>query len=384
MPDRDDNTASGSGPGGSGSDLTGLAAAVATAADLALKIGAALLIGSICYLVYGLLNVPDGVRLSDADRARTLGNFGLGLRGLVWGGALVALSVTYRLFSEEAVGYLFAILGVAGVWATPFVMTRFIPAGLPGLLELFNKAGLRLGGLLLALGTIIVAADLIWRATESWAGRRKMGTVGLPGQEKFEKVLGSYPWRCWQTSYCRPVARAVCPRHDERTPCWRVKEGCFCEERVVLRALDKNQEGGRKLLSQMQNKLHSSAPGMTMSGSQKRQRCRRCPIYAEHQRFKYRILMPFVFPVTAAIAVAASAHVRKLLEVWVPKADQLAARFSFGFAQKVSAAGEAAGSRAYSDFDIQMIYIGVMLFLAIMILTWLLRLVEYLSFKVQI
>lgn len=372
---------------GSGHGVTSAGRVASDINEAAIKIEVLVLVLAAAYLIYGLMFSPGGsyTSLAPVDKQRVLLNFALGFRVLVWAASALAVSVAYRFYDEEATGYVLAVVGAAAHWGMPLVAGALVPAQGYELIGMMQSAGQRIGFFYLVPGGLVILYDLLYRVRESWSGRRKNLAVKAP-KEALLLSSSPIPWRCWQTSYCRTYVRDLCPRYIERTPCWRRKEGCFCEEKIVFRALELKEEGGR-VYSQMRELLGSAGrKSAVLTPKEKRDRCRLCPIYAQHQRFKYKMAVPFTFPVTAALLWLGAEAIRKWLVLSVTVIDNLAARMSFGVGKAAAGSAVTKGIPAgMSDAaSMEVIYWGFMIFLGIMMLTWLLRLVEWLLLKVQI
>jgi hypothetical protein len=169
--------------------------------------------------------------------------------------------------------------------------------------------------------------------------------------------------KCWQMSFCRDAIRKRCPIYHARTRCWKERVGCMCEENVIRHAMDAiiNKEIIRfdtkpadvpltesakttpaddiiafesefaksaasaaavaesveSTQSELEKTEEISKPEVYIPPSRKevkiphnphlsdfvkRERCRNCVIYNEHQRLKYQFLAPlFVLAVPALV-----------------------------------------------------------------------------------
>ncbi len=354
---------------------------------LLMRAGVAALVLASAYLAYAqITGLKLPLSLSSVDRLRLFTNYELGLRVFVWGVALVALGVAYEYFRDEATGYMLAAAGAVLHWGVPVVAASLVPIKAPEYANALVRAGMSAGFWSLAPGTLVILCDVIWRVREYATGKRKGRTVAVPkGAENLEKLPGA-PLKCWQSSFCRPYVRELCPRFIEKTPCWKKKEGCFCEEKIILRAME-IKEGGGSFYSEMRKSLAAgeiSKPALT--DAEKRDRCRRCPIYAEHQRMKYKALVPAAFVVTFLLLAVNTVWIRSVLEIAVVRADKIAMQFKFAAIHTVGSAAQSGPMATVLSDDFQSVFIfwGFMAFLGIMVLTWLLRLVEWLIFKLQV
>ena len=96
--------------------------------------------------------------------------------------------------------------------------------------------------------------------------------------------------RCWELPYCRDNIREKCPIYVKRRgPCWWYKEGCMCEERIILQAVINTDWKQKAAKPDMAYNFGQNRAGLTPAA--KRERCRNCVIYNEHQRQKYKALV---------------------------------------------------------------------------------------------
>ena len=216
---------------------------------------------------------------------------------------------------------------------------------------------------------VAAAADLaaIQRANAKYGA----GTKTQPKSKQRQIFLG----RCWEGPYCRDHIRAKCPIHIKRRgPCWWYKEGCMCEERIVLQAMiapDWKDQMARAHQSQT-----LTGPRKHLSPEAKRERCRNCIIYNEHQRQKHKALT-----VVALIAVPGlliwqfpvlNAVVNKLLL----GLDDLTRRFSFG--------ADPSGIPALHNSAYALIAWVFVFALGVVLLSQVMRAIEFLCFKLKI
>ncbi len=351
------------------------------ASGAALNLGLAVTALAAAYVAYGVLTAfPGGQPPADpALRAAVTARFALGLRALVWGAGILAIAGGWRFRGEAAAGYLLALAGAALLWGAPAAVPYLFPAGYPEGPLLLGDAARRSGALCAGVGALLLIVHLAGRVGDVLAGRRSR-SVEVPHDPEWVPRPGMVPLRCWQTGFCRPYVREFCPRFQEKTPCWRRKEGCFCEERIVFRARELRQ-GAADFYARMRTSL-SGAP-RTLTPSEKRERCRTCPIYGEHQRFKYRLAVPFAFAAAFAILWFNAGLIRQALLFSVERLDALASSLAFP-APGAGAASGAVAAAAQEAIATSLVFWGFMVFLFVMVLTWLLRLVEWLFLKVQV
>lgn len=119
--------------------------------------------------------------------------------------------------------------------------------------------------------------------------------------------------------------------------------------------------------------------GVLLSPALRRARCKKCPIYAEHQRLKYRLAAPLSLPVAAAVAWLMAGCLRGLLEGGVDRIDQVIREYSFARTsspERFTALQPTLGDPMAGDIVFYTL-------LGLFALTMLLRLAEWLIFELQ-
>lgn len=336
------------------------------------------------YLLYGLFSgaSADFNTLTHADRLRVLGNIGAASHLLTYSFGVAALATAYVLWGEDFVGYGILIaalvvgLGIPQIYGmlsgdkAPTAATREALRAFPS-------------GMLfpLVIGAVLVAIDIVQRLSNSVRNRplktEKM-TYGRGAAAESRPVRTSLLAKCWEGPYCREFIRVHCPIFIARKACWREKRGCYCEEDIVSAAAAKvtgivldmapdpkmnfanapapitpaaakhtvaydplasgtpMQSIGGGGMGQLDSGLAGAlniAPTpprkIELTAAQKRERCRNCVIYNEHQREKYKLLMPATILGAIALCAVISAHLRALIGWALAMVDALLGRISF-------------------------------------------------------
>ena len=109
----------------------------------------------------------------------------------------------------------------------------------------------------------------------------------------------------------------------------------------------------------------------SMSAKQKRLRCRRCVIYSEHQRQKYRVLSPLMFPAVAIAFYVFYAQLVRLLGIVYANTDRFVS-FVTAHPQQV------VGSEQHVFTVLAIVWLWIV------VLSYALRLLEYLIFDLQV
>jgi hypothetical protein len=155
-----------------------------------------------------------------------------------------------------------------------------------------------LGEILLVPGMALIAWNVIVRVRMSIAERRSKQALHAhreaAADEEYHPRLYA---KCWQMQYCHRFVRDFCPAYAARKSCWRLKSGCICDKTIIDKAMGVNPLEGINLTGKLEYQT-GCKPGsaVNLSAAAKRERCRTCIIYGFHQKQKYKLLSPIVFP----------------------------------------------------------------------------------------
>ncbi len=402
-------------------------------AVLAMNIGFAVALLAAAYLIYGLFSgqLSGYATLTHPDRLRILSNINLATQALTGGLAIGSLAASYVLWGEDFVGYGLvvgsALIGLGIPQAYALVGGDRESSNAVGkTLSAFPKAMMAP----LVIGGILVTRDVIYRLIRGFQEKpikhEKM-TYGSGAATETRHVRTSLFAKCWEGPYCREFIRVHCPIYQKRQACWREKRGCYCEENIVSGAASK--VNGISLDMAPDPKLNFANPpspatrandplatpgiqlgnmgtsagsglagrvggglggGYTLGGqaespiprkavlslAQKKERCRNCVIYNEHQREKYKILMPVVLAATLAFCAVFANPLRNNIGNLLSGVDRLLARISFD-----GGGGSAATNLWQPSAGVEWILIGA---LGLMLISKVLQLMEWAIFKIKI
>jgi len=218
---------------------------------------------------------------------------------------------------------------------------------------------------------VAAAADLaaIQRANVKYGA----GTKVQPKSKQRQVFLG----RCWEGPYCRDHIRVKCPIHIKRKgPCWWYKEGCMCEERIVLQAMITPDWKDQMARAHQNQTL--GGPRKNLSPEAKRERCRNCVIYNEHQRQKHKALTVAALIVVPGILFWQFPLLQAAVHFILVGLDNITRRFSFG--------ADPTGISALHDNNSAYALIAwVFVFaLGVVLLSQVMRVIEYACFKLKI
>ena len=209
----------------------------------------------------------------------------------------------------------------------------------------------------------------IGRATAKYgSGVEKQGTGAGRHRQVF---LG----RCYEGPFCKDNIRPKCPIYLKRKgPCWWYKEGCMCEERIVLQAMittDWKQQSQEAVKA-----LDSRGPRKILTPEAKRERCRNCVIYNEHQRQKHKALTIATLIGMPSILIWQFPLFQALIGSLLNVLDSMTKRFSFS--------PDASGIAQLHNGAYSIIAWVFLAALGVILLSQALKVIEYFCFKLKI
>ncbi len=208
-------------------------------------------------------------------------------------------------------------------------------------------------------------------ATQRATAKYGAGTVKQTSEGRQRQVfLG----RCWEGPFCRDNIRVKCPIYlKKRGPCWWYKEGCMCEEKIVLQAMINSD--WKKQSTAAVNALNGG-PRKILSPEAKRERCRNCVIYNEHQRQKHKALTVATLIGMPLVLVWQFAWLQTIVNQILFGLDTATKRFSFN--------PDPEGIKALHSGDYSIIAWVFIVALGVILLSQALKLIEYFCFKLKI
>lgn len=321
------------------------------------------------YLLFGILSgqLAELVSQPVADQKRVMGVIGGATQIMLLSLAVGSLAVAYTMRGDDSTGY--AIVGAAAVigFGIPFAVQTF-GTNIDGkfaarALSAFPSASyvpLIIGGLLIVKDVFSRLASAVREKPLSLENL----TYGSEAQTEQKPLRTSLFSRCFEGPFCREFIRTHCPIFESRQACWKVKRGCYCEEDIVATAAAKVQgvtlnmapdskfnfsNAPRPGASPAPVAIGSSPIGGNFGGglaapayvppppprrveltmAQKKERCRNCVIYNEHQREKYKILMPIVMLGGFAVCAVTSPMLRNGIGAVIKWMEVVMSRIQF-------------------------------------------------------
>lgn len=322
---------------------------------------------------------------------------------------VVALVSSLVLFYEvESLGAI--LLAVAGIlaygirFAVDFLGSSQVANGAAAkaLFGEFQLAAMVIG----APGAVLVLREVFSRIINS-RSRQDLTSVTYGAdvakqRDQPRALIGAFA-ACWQLPFCREGIRVRCPIFHARTKCWKERVGCMCEENIILLAMGAEKEtshdmtaasGGfvpiGDLLTKSAEKTRATIQTRVgprgvriptnphLSDAAKRQRCRNCVIYNEHQRQKYGLLSgPFTVAVPA-IVFWNFGNLVAIIGSLLSNLESIVAKFSFtGHPADISEVTKNLSGNIF----VETVLIVCM---TLVLMTWAQRLLEFLCFKLKV
>lgn len=328
------------------------------------------------YLLWGL---ASGSLARVADHERVVQNVWFACKILTTGGIVLILSAALRYYLDEITGYVLLIGGALLHWGIPMAVGSSVQgvslqaASLPAYVaSQFSFVGI----IALVVAVPFIVADFWLKLRGVRRGVPRGAVVVSKGQEP---PRSRFYFFCWQMPYCREYLRGFCKAYENRKSCWRLKSGCYCDEDMILRVMKRSATSKVAGFDQRYSSV-AGPKSKDLTGAQKRQRCRQCFIYVEHQKLKYRILSPLAFPAAVTIIWMYFKPVKTLLHEALKLTEQFAGQISFkpGTAEVIG--NQWANTPATSN-TIEWLFL---ICLGLVLVTYLLRGLEYFIFDLQV
>ncbi len=340
------------------------------------------------YLLIGLLGGawanPAYKGLAHADRVRNLGNIALVFRVLQASTLVTLVALLIVTYRDEGIGYVMLALGALFYAGIPFITAQvysvrgFTPSQASGLV----LTGLQsLSWLFTVPGIVWMLYDLYRRfqsAAEIAAINRASTKYGANVEKQVQtKQKQRFLGKCWELPYCREMIREKCPIFIRRKgPCWHYKEGCMCEERIILQAVIATDWKQRAARANTEYNIAQQAAKSRLTPADKRERCRNCIIYNEHERQKYKALTTAAVVGLPILAILNGSWLQKAVSTIMASLEYVMERFSFG-----DSGGGISFLHGRPSAAIEWILIGA---LVLIIMSQVLRLIEFVCFKIKI
>lgn len=255
-------------------------------------------------------------------------------------------------------------------------------------------------------GVLLFLWNMIQRIRDARSGV-DLANMSYGKEVEQEEVRGSLIGafaKCWQLPFCREGIRVKCPIYHARTKCWKQRVGCMCEENVLRLAvggdddkpIDMTQSAGfvpiGDLITKSEKEARPTIPTKAgprgvriptnphLTEHQKRERCRNCVIYNEHQRQKYGLASPLVTIAVPILVFLNFDTLKELLTSLLTTLDRIVGHLSFN-----PAATAHGPSQLSMDVNGSLPIAAILIMaLTLLVMTWALRFLEYCMFQIKI
>ncbi len=343
------------------------------------------------FLLYLLWGLGSGAwshqamgHLALARRQEQLANIGLVFRLLDL--STVAAVAAFLVVCARAEGAGYWLLGAAAFFSagTPYLSAQGF--------ALRHQTGSGASALALAgfgqlawllavpggLWTVVDLARRLFAAADRAAIQRANVKYGHGAQNEGTKATRHrqvFLGRCFEGPFCKDVIRAKCPVYlKRRGPCWWYKEGCMCEERIVLQAMI--SPDWKDQMTRADQAIKMGGPRTVLSAAAKRDRCRSCIIYNEHQREKHKALTWVALLVVPGLLLLNFAWLQVTVNHLLLGLDAATKRFSFG--------ADPGGITALHNGAYSIIAWVFVFSLAVVMLSQVLKLIEYWCYTLKL
>lgn len=292
---------------------------------------------------------------------------------LVIGVVIAILATSYLFWGEETLGP-FQLLGAALLYFMPLYLPPMMGKSLDNPVAAAALQSVQLGGMIAGgLAGLVTLVDLVIRARTRIKQGAKADQIKYgKGVKEEADIKNVFMGKCWQLPYCRKFVRERCPIYHSRRTCWKERVGCMCEEEVIRNAME-----GKVI---PKNALASSQfipRNSRLTPEQKAARCRQCVIYNEHQRHKYKLALPICVGSVLLVYALGREPLKGLLGSVIVGVDRAVGTATY---RSGSQGAVTAADTVTLGFFKEILLICLLL----MLLAYLMKLIEYLFFKIKV
>jgi hypothetical protein len=338
---------------------------------------------SLGYILYGLFSGKLRGVNDPSEVQRLVGNFTLMGQLLTLSSFLAALSLLIITFGEIAFAIVIGLVGAGLMFGMPILIGSNLPQGSDFATPISNwctNAGLVV---LFLVGMRIVHAIVqqIGNATHKTEMQKEIEEASVAQKKKKAKRIGLWD-PCWELPYCHDAVKEVCPAYKARKSCWRFGYGCNCDPGLIEQLIRTGgaTKGKGTAKSTSEQRTHAEAyvrSDLDADAPKARERtipCQKCAIFVEHQRQKFRI----VNPVAIVGTLVGLAFLYKPLTMLYSQIIQWAARLAARFTLDSELIDP---SRWIGYLDSPFVKGFFFVFVALIVLSYVLRAVEWLVLK---
>jgi len=331
------------------------------------KLAVAVIVLSYGYYAWAIL----GGYLARPVDARILSNLQIMGIALTVASALGAAGFLLATLDEVAWAVLAGMVGAGMLFGTPVLIASYARGGQSQSMAVVGRYTAYAGEVILALVLVRILYEISLYVRT--APRRR--SEEEQKAEKFRKsgAVTAKLWaRCWEMPYCHEAVREECPAYKARKTCWKFGYGCMCHPKLIESLIRASTTGQTAVAKARQAEYVRSdlEADEAFNPDQRTIPCSKCPIFAEHQRQKFRIVNPLVMVGVILGLVLGYKPVMAAYTVFLTVISRLAARFTL--TDKVDP------TAWFRYLDSPTVKIFFYVIVGTLVLAYVLKLVEYL------
>ncbi len=302
-----------------------------------LKFSIIAIVISLLYLLYGVFSGALNGDVNGWVPPRIV--YAVQVFGEILLAASVLATLSLLLLTIEDLGYalLAGAYGLFLMLGMPFIVSSNVrnPYG-PATMQLSFWATTA-GKLVLVLVGLRIAYEIYDYITQAPLRHTTITDKEQRGASKVAKPPKQTWWmqHCWEMPFCHEFIREKCPAYRARKNCWKYGRGCMCDPQLIeslirtkymsnLRVTEgKSRIEGEYIRSDLE------ADTVTTSG-ERTITCANCPIYAEHQRQKFRVVNPIAIILLIIVLAASYKPLTMLYSTMIAAMAHIASTFSYG------------------------------------------------------
>jgi hypothetical protein len=283
---------------------------------------------SLVFLLYVVLTGQLAVPLIAGSALEVIQrNLVIGLRVFMVALWVVVLGALVRYHQVESIGYLVGLGGLGCYLLMPMLVKSQMPptaaASLQEVAQRLTSSFQTSGGALLVVAFLRVVGGRVVALAYGPQGAMTARIAGSTAIAEIaeERARGrpSLMRKCWELHYCRGSLRMTCPRFVEGVSCWKRRSGCYCDQELQTRLLSQMAAKARVQVAEEMEAATSRAQTSQRVLAQRRKQkalresgaaCKECPLYLDHQKFKYRVLSWLSYPAAAILIAVFSSSIR--------------------------------------------------------------------------
>lgn len=341
-----------------------------TAARFMLWASLLALAASLGFLLYTYMVFAGGAAAQGASVAQANANVDMLSKVLFASIFALAVATSFLWWGEETLAPL-QLIGALALFFSPMYLPSMLGGGQAPQIESAVLKSVQTAGAIAGIVAIFcavgdVAGRIKTRARQgSKADQLKYGK----GVKEERDVQNVFMGKCWQLPFCRKFVRERCPIYHARRTCWKERVGCMCEEEVIRNAME-----GRVIPKDMVAAAKFIPRNAKLTQDQKAERCRQCVIYNEHQKHKYKLALPVVVGGVGLAYILGRTQLLDGLAVLLDRANRVVA--SATYQKPGSLAQESTGFTVFKEL--------LLVCFMLIIIAYLMKLIEYLFFKLKV